>query len=398
MRQSDDQTLFAWHLGTAVTGLCGPLATSPAQFSGCKNLLPVPDMFVSDVSTSVPYSMTNKGLRINLPLVEYDDTVVATAILQCSTMSIYPTNITLPLVRVSQQGTNYFARNPNFTGPLPSVDVLLTANAIRKTIFIRQEPEQNMHRGDDLLVHIQGRLMDDFQPLYLDPRLIPMAPDVYGKRRYLFPSRCRDGTMIFASGSVRVVVLFNKRERHYGCKVMIIHLLLSARSYGTPMSQMNIHANILPLLDSTHHDDVKSSNPIVMAKTIQNSRSLATTLEKPLVDLHHALKLVPTSLCYVDNGAVYANIALQNILGQNEVVLDVKFLHESEEQWPICELPSGKLFDDYWYPSRPVSECDTSSPSSGSCSLVEDIRPKSASIACVSTHSTPSNSSKHREE
>jgi hypothetical protein len=98
MRQSDDQTLFAWHLGAAITGLCGPLATSPAQFSGCKNLLPVPDMFVSDVSTRVPYSMTNKGLRIDLPFVESDDTVAATAILQCSTMSKYPINFTLPLV------------------------------------------------------------------------------------------------------------------------------------------------------------------------------------------------------------------------------------------------------------------------------------------------------------
>jgi hypothetical protein len=76
-----------------------------------------------------------------------------------------------------------------------------------------------------------------------------------------------------------------------------------------------------------------------MANTTQNSRSLPTNLEKPLVDLHHVLKLVPTGLCYVDNGAVYANIDLQNILEQNELVLDINFFREFQGHWPICEVP-----------------------------------------------------------
>jgi hypothetical protein len=84
----------------------------------------------------------------------------------------------------------------------------------------------DLRPDNELLVHIQGCLLDNFRSLYLDPHLISMAPDVYGKRRYLFPSRCREGTMIYASGSVPVLVLFNKRVRRYVCKVMITHVLL----------------------------------------------------------------------------------------------------------------------------------------------------------------------------
>lgn len=129
MRRSDDQTLFAWHLNAAVTGLCGPLATSLAQFRGCKDLLPVPD-----ANTHIPWSMKNKGLRIDLPLVEYDDGVTATAILQCSTMATYPIRITLPLVRATQQGVNHSTRDPNYTGSLPSVDPDLIEESITKNL------------------------------------------------------------------------------------------------------------------------------------------------------------------------------------------------------------------------------------------------------------------------
>lgn len=69
MKQSDDQTLFAWQInsGDHQTEICGPLATSPSLFRGCSDRVPV-----SDLGLPAPYSMTNQGLRIELPIIQND--------------------------------------------------------------------------------------------------------------------------------------------------------------------------------------------------------------------------------------------------------------------------------------------------------------------------------------
>ncbi|KAI9667982.1 MAG: hypothetical protein M1821_000802 [Bathelium mastoideum] len=75
MKYSDDHSLFAWRnpdgKGKAPTGL---LAPSPTCFvnSGAYYHKPV------DPYNSLPFSMTNKGVNINLRLMEYGDRKIAT--------------------------------------------------------------------------------------------------------------------------------------------------------------------------------------------------------------------------------------------------------------------------------------------------------------------------------
>ncbi|KAF2865306.1 heterokaryon incompatibility protein-domain-containing protein, partial [Massariosphaeria phaeospora] len=70
MRGSDDHSLFVWRSKSSKTSkmtsrLSGLLADSPSQFRDCPTLVSLPDF-----ASSVPYSMTNRGLQIELPLVE----------------------------------------------------------------------------------------------------------------------------------------------------------------------------------------------------------------------------------------------------------------------------------------------------------------------------------------
>ncbi|KAN0095590.1 hypothetical protein V8E51_016301 [Hyaloscypha variabilis] len=70
INQSNDQSLFAWShqpsdgIQSANTRLTGPLATSPSQFMNAGNI------FSYHTENEEPYSMTNKGLRIRLPMMK----------------------------------------------------------------------------------------------------------------------------------------------------------------------------------------------------------------------------------------------------------------------------------------------------------------------------------------
>jgi heterokaryon incompatibility protein (HET) len=67
MKTSDDESIFAWSISAADSAeplLTGLLARSPAEFAHSGNIIPL-----SRPKSSEPYSMTNKGLRIQLPLL-----------------------------------------------------------------------------------------------------------------------------------------------------------------------------------------------------------------------------------------------------------------------------------------------------------------------------------------
>lgn len=105
MTHSDDQTLLAWR--TRVTlpkSLCelddfekvGVLATSPAAFSGCQDLIPC------DVGMPTsPFSITNKGLRIEMPMSQHEDFTDCApymcGLLQCRTKQDPTKMIGIPL-------------------------------------------------------------------------------------------------------------------------------------------------------------------------------------------------------------------------------------------------------------------------------------------------------------
>ncbi|KAE8374906.1 heterokaryon incompatibility protein-domain-containing protein [Aspergillus bertholletiae] len=72
MKESDDQSLFAWDAsefqGFNATGL---LALTPAFFKNSRNVVPF-----RSLKNSAPYSVTNKGIRLQLPLVAVNGGVV----------------------------------------------------------------------------------------------------------------------------------------------------------------------------------------------------------------------------------------------------------------------------------------------------------------------------------
>lgn len=62
MKHSDDQSIFAWVDREAPSdSLHGLLATSPSKFAGCHTIFPYDNW-----DPRPPYSMTNRGLRIDL--------------------------------------------------------------------------------------------------------------------------------------------------------------------------------------------------------------------------------------------------------------------------------------------------------------------------------------------
>ncbi|OOF95043.1 hypothetical protein ASPCADRAFT_507032 [Aspergillus carbonarius ITEM 5010] len=86
MRQSDDQSIFAWRdLDADPNALHGLLARSPKQFASSKDIIPYENWEVL-----APYSMTNRGLRIDFHLKESlkeEDVYIAS--LNCPMPPIY---------------------------------------------------------------------------------------------------------------------------------------------------------------------------------------------------------------------------------------------------------------------------------------------------------------------
>lgn len=78
IRTSDDQSLFAWEDRATTRGrMSGLLAECPAQFADCGDVGGRSSPFDLE-----PYSMTNKGLRIQLPLKQENE-FLYTAALNC---------------------------------------------------------------------------------------------------------------------------------------------------------------------------------------------------------------------------------------------------------------------------------------------------------------------------
>lgn len=70
MKYSDDQSLFAWKIPTAVDNIrCGLLASSPACFAESRNISPF-SRHASDYESQAPFSMTSRGVSISLPILQ----------------------------------------------------------------------------------------------------------------------------------------------------------------------------------------------------------------------------------------------------------------------------------------------------------------------------------------
>lgn len=66
IKDSDDESIFAWDASGVDSGVTGIFATHPRQFAGCANFESLP----SDTS---PFLLTNKGLQITVPIIEREE-------------------------------------------------------------------------------------------------------------------------------------------------------------------------------------------------------------------------------------------------------------------------------------------------------------------------------------
>jgi hypothetical protein len=76
IKYSDDHSIFAWT--NSDNGYRGLLATSPADFQDCANLV-----LATDRARSIPYSLTNVGIQIELPVVPWSSEIYL-AVLDCA--------------------------------------------------------------------------------------------------------------------------------------------------------------------------------------------------------------------------------------------------------------------------------------------------------------------------
>lgn len=104
VKDTDDQSLFAWGVANgpdrALLYSQGVLADSPAAFSQSGNVVPIPSKPGRE-----PYSMTNKGLRINVPLWKYKNNIheYTVAMLDCQFENDFSGLLGIPLRETSNE-------------------------------------------------------------------------------------------------------------------------------------------------------------------------------------------------------------------------------------------------------------------------------------------------------
>jgi hypothetical protein len=106
MKQSDDQSIFAWTVkGVGDSTQHGLLADSPSAFRNSNKIGPYQDW-----ESKPPYSMTNRGLSIELPLTRLHDDIWVAA-LDCPVPPAYPDSSFLAIyLRKLPLGEQQFTR------------------------------------------------------------------------------------------------------------------------------------------------------------------------------------------------------------------------------------------------------------------------------------------------
>jgi hypothetical protein len=128
MKHSDDQSLFAWIDSTADSdSYHGLLAKSPTSFRNTGNIIPYRDW-----ELSAPFSISNKGLRIDLHLSRYEEDLYVAA-LDCPAPPDYEGFLGIYLKRITT-GDRQYAR--------VKVQTLcrLSERGSAETVYVRQSP------------------------------------------------------------------------------------------------------------------------------------------------------------------------------------------------------------------------------------------------------------------
>jgi hypothetical protein len=354
MKHSDDQTLFAWELHSkdiesGISGpfasefeICGPLATSPSMFRGCSDLVPIPD-----ADAPAPYSMMNKGLRLELPIVKRNEQRRGVAILQCSTTTSFPRRITLPIVQVNEEDNSNFARDGRYTYPLKTARLYEMKDSVTKVIYMKQDPEYRVlsRRAFVEVLQCNTQPWYGYRPLYSSPKLVATPPDSDNltSRHFSVPSGHRRGAILYGVTEPDVLVLYSVEMQHrgrYSCKVLRIDPRPQFRHFKTSVHSK--HMRIQRLLSGVKKYAIKyddPSDPWGSEVVTYHFR-----IEQKLKELHAYYttgsdsRTSSTYLEYEHSMVILANIAPQVVGGQFSLVLEITLLDPSEAPLPFFEL------------------------------------------------------------
>lgn len=223
MRSSDDQSLFAWGLTTqeydllpstnekTSSTLRGFLARSPAAFEHSRNVVPYRNWEVSR-----PYSMTNQGLCMELPVIQHDNFKEYSAILACHYEDNYLGPLGIYISPVASANGDQFARDVWYVNPVIVVPHH-AAQAKVRTIYIRQEvllPTVNdLDRTDHFLIRTMPDSPDDE---YVLEEVFP--PEHWNSAQKIIRSpdsgSGRHGTLLFKkkSDTTKVLAVFVRSQ------------------------------------------------------------------------------------------------------------------------------------------------------------------------------------------
>lgn len=169
MRSSDDHSLFAWTQShVEPQKMHGLLADSPADFALAANIVPYGNPQVSN-----PFSVTNSGLQITLPITQISgpgysppSETCCFAFLDCIDVTSRHRCVELRLIRPRAQGDQYARYDLN---EIWSRDIRTKVESHNKTIFVRSSVEDlswsiRYRAGRQILVvrrykHIMARPM-----------------------------------------------------------------------------------------------------------------------------------------------------------------------------------------------------------------------------------------------
>jgi hypothetical protein len=144
MKTSDDQSIFAWEdqclegdstlFESHGTLLRGPLARSPAEFSNARDIVPYRQQQVSH-----PYTMTNYGLRMNVPLHRLRNSSGQTPVYLAELTCHYEGDFSGSLgIYVRPLKSDQYARDHGRRGPVV-VDSVSHYPPISGTVFLRKD-------------------------------------------------------------------------------------------------------------------------------------------------------------------------------------------------------------------------------------------------------------------
>ncbi|KAH9866317.1 hypothetical protein J1614_008883 [Plenodomus biglobosus] len=333
MKSSDDQTILAWEVDLATTDfksvICGPLATSPSQFRGSDDLLPI-----VDPKMDKPYSMTNKGLLIELQIVQ-EDGMSATGLLQASTSGTYNSQIQLPLVRLTKEESSYYARDSRITGTLAQSTGNLISHGVLKTIFIKQNPEQITRSRINMIAQTQGLDKYGYSPAFLHPSSITSETTENNLLVNSFPFGCRRGMIWFACEDQSHAVILIRPPSHP--REYMACSILYCPPPGTPFqlspAQIKLQRMILearPSHDVIHqhkHVNLDTKDGTCPTRDWRSKLPYTGISEHDIEALYEMSTMTSPRNCIhlADGRAIYTMADLDSLKGQHTWIVNIYF-------------------------------------------------------------------------